>query len=282
MTTAIRREAPHHNTLTCVKDYNCWLPDCRDRYKAYQRTRYHAITAGTWEPLVDAAPVRQHLTRLYAAGFSPNRIGELTGLPYETVIGFTQVHGFSGKRRSRKRRCNPETAAKILAVQPGEHLPGKTDATGTQRRIQALVAAGWPLSHLGPRFGLSERTTGALLTQDRVYGRTAEKVTRVYNELADQKPAKHGISRRSITRSKARAQRNRWATVGYWATRADAIDDPHFTPDYKVTKAEMLAEETRWLIETVGLTRTEAAERLGKDRSYIDQVLGQTELKAAA
>lgn len=282
MTTAIRREAPHHNTLTCVKDYNCWLPACRDRYKDYQRTRYHGIADGTWEPLVDAAPVRQHLASLYSAGFSPYRIGELAGLPYETVIGFTQVHGFSGKRRSRKRRCNPETAAKILAIQPGEHLPGKTDATGTQRRIQALVAAGWPLSHLGPRFGLSERTTGALLTQDRVYGRTAGAVIRVYNELADQKPEKHGVTRRSITRSKARAQRNRWATIAYWSTRADAIDDPHFTPDFKVTQAEILAEETRWLIETAGLTRTEAAERLGKHRSYIDRVLGQTDLKAAA
>ncbi|MFI2349742.1 hypothetical protein ACH492_22345 [Streptomyces sp. NPDC019443] len=274
MATATRT-APHHDKLTCVKHYGCLRPECRDRYKAYQRDRYHSRTAGTWQPLIDAEPVRLHLLALYAVDFTPVRVSELSGLPFETVIGFTRAYGNTGYRKARKRRCTPEVAAKILAITPDTAMPGVVDATGTSRRIQALVAAGWPMKYLGPRFGCSERTAGSLIGQDRVYGRTAQAVADVYEQLAGEKPQKHGISPRSASRARIHAARRRWATVAYWAGRPDAIDDPHFTPDYGITRAEIVAEEAHWLITTAGLTRTAVAERLGIARCYVDRALAE-------
>jgi hypothetical protein len=285
MTTAIRREAPHHNNLTCVKHYGCQLPECRDRFKAYHRNRYHSRAAGTWQPLVDAEPVRQHLLNLYAADFGPVRVSELANLPYATVIGFTRVHGNSNEPRARKRRCTPEVAAKILAITPDTATPGCVNATGTRRRVQALVAAGWPMSHLALRFGLSERAASSFLTQDRVYGRTAKAVAEAYQQLAGVKPEKRGVSATSALRARKRAAQRRWATVAYWADRMDVIDDEHFEPLYGVSRREIVAQDAHWLMTTNGLDKSAAAERLGVDKSYIDHAFRdhpQYALKAAA
>lgn len=277
----IIRDAPHHNTLTCVKDYGCLLPGCRDRYKAYQRNRYHARVAGTWQPLVDAEPIRQHILTLHAAGITDVRISELANLPFATVAGFTRIHGTTNNRRARKRRCTTEVAAKVLAITTDEATPTCVDATGTRRRIQALVAAGWPMVHLAPHFGLAVRTVIALINQERIYARNAKVVAEAYLRLTAMRPDRNGVSRRSVTRARNLAANRRWANKTYWADRMDVIDDPHFTPEYGLTRAELLAEEARWLIETGGLTRTQAAERLHKDRSYIDRVLG-ADYEAAA
>ncbi|MEU9611827.1 hypothetical protein AB0D56_09780 [Streptomyces sp. NPDC048209] len=280
MTTAVRKEAPHHNNLTCIKDYNCRLPECQERHRAYRRACYQSKVAGTWQPLVDAEPVRQHLMELYAAGFSTRRVAALAGVPFETVSGFTRALTHSTRRRARKRRCTREVKAKLLAISVDRGLPGKVNALGTQRRIQALVAAGWPMSHLGLRFGLTDRSAAGILRQSQIYGRTATTVIKVYDDLASKRPERNGVSRKSAKRARLLASKRRWATVTYWADRLDVIDDPHFTPEYKIPQAQLLADEARWLITTAGLTRDEAAEHLRKNRTYIDQVLAEPEVTA--
>lgn len=272
MTTAVR-EAPHHDKLTCVKHYGCRRPECVDRFRAYQRERYHGRTAGTWAPLVDAEPVRQHLLALYAADFTPARISELTGLSFQTVVGFVRMHGYNGQRRARKRRCTREVAAKILAITPDTAKPGHVDATGTVRRLQALVAAGWPMGHLGPRISVSCRTVRALIRQERCYGSTADAVIRVFDALKGEDPAKYGIDRRTITRSRNYAKKRRWATVQYWSDRMDVIDDPHFQPLYGITKRQIVAQDAHWLMTEGRLDRETAAARLGVSKSYIDHAL---------
>ena len=270
---ATDREAPHHNKLTCVKHYQCKLPECVERYRAYQRDRYHGRVAGTWQPLEDAEPVRQHILTLHAAGFTNVRISELTRLPFETVIGFTRTYGNSGYRKARKRRCTREVAARILALDPATAKPGITDATGTRRRLQALVAAGWPMEHLGPRISLSCRTVRALIRQERVYGRTAEAVVQLFDELKNARPERRGVTRASAARSRTYAKARNWPTIGYWATRMDVIDDPDFVPEYGLTRAEVIAQEAQWLMKEGGLDRAGAAERLGVHKSYVDQAL---------
>lgn len=269
MTTAVR-EAPHHNKLTCVKHYGCRLPECVERYRTYQRERYHGRVAGTWQPLIDAEPVRQHILELQAADFTIVRISELSGLPFETVVGFTRTYGNSGCRKSRKRRCTPEVAAKILAITPDVAKPGITDATGTRRRLQALVAAGWPMEHLGLRIHMSNQAARSLIRRERVYGRTAQAVTRLYDELKDQKPEKHGIDRRSVTRARSHAKSRNWPTIAYWADRMDVIDDPHFEPMYGLTRREIIAHDAHELIRFGGLSRAAAAERLGVSKAYVE------------
>jgi hypothetical protein len=268
--TTATRQPPNHETLTCVKHYGCLRPECIERHRTYQRERYRSRTAGTWKPLIEAEPVRQHILKLYAAGFSPTRIGELAGIPSETVIGFVRAYGFNGYRKGRKQRCTPEVAAKILAIAPDAAKPGIADATGTRRRLQALVAAGWPMQHLGPRIGVSERTVRALVHQERVYGRTAEAVTKMYEQLAGEKPEQHDVSRISANRARSYAAKRRWATVKYWTERMDAIDDKHFEPMYGLTRREIIAQDANLIMRTTGLDKAAAAARLGVDKSYVD------------
>lgn len=272
MSTATR-QPPNHNKLTCVKHYGCLRPECRERYKTYQRNRHHSRAAGTWQPLIDAEPIRQHLLTLYAADFTPVRISKLVDLPFETVVGFTRSYGYRAGRKARKRRCTPEVAAKILAVTADQATPGRVNATGTQRRLQALVAAGWPMTHLGPRFGVSPRTAISLMTQERVYGRTAEAAARLYEQLVGERPEKHGVSRTSAKRARKLAAKHRWATAAYWADRMDVIDDPDFEPLYGVTRSEQIAQDAHWLITAGGLDRDQAAARLEVSRFSIDRAL---------
>jgi len=264
------RQPPHHDKLTCVKHYDCKRPECLDRYRAYQRERYHGRVAGTWQPLVDAEPVRQHILALQAADFTIVRISELAGLPFETVVGFVRAYGISGYRKARKRRCTSEVAAKILAITPETARPGVVDATGTIRRIQALVAVGWPMEYLGPRVDLSARTTRALLHQTRVYGRTADAVARLFGDLKDAKPEKHGVERRIANRARAHGKRRNWAPPSYWVDRMDVIDDPHFEPMYGITRREIVAHDAGELMRVSGLDKVAAAERLGVSKSYIE------------
>jgi hypothetical protein len=256
--------------LTCVKHYGCRLPECVERHRAYQRNRYHSRTAGSWQPLVDAEPVRQHILDLQAAGLTTLRISELSGLTFETVVGFVRAYGRTRYRKARKRRCTPEVAAKILAIQPETATPGRVDATGTVRRLQALVACGWPMYHLGPRINISCRTVRAIVRQERVYGRTADAVARLYDELQDAKPEKHGIDRTSAVRARSYAKARQWAPVSYWATRMDVIDDPDFQPLYGVTRREIVAQDAHELIRYSGLDRQAAADRLGVSKAYVE------------
>src|SRR3546814_9516231 len=69
------------------------------------------------------------------------------------------------------RRAADLFAAKILAVDPAAS-PARVDATGSRRRIQALVAAGWPLLHIGRQWGLNPQRPEQILRQDHVYAST--------------------------------------------------------------------------------------------------------------
>lgn len=269
MTT--RTEAPHHNKLTCYTDYNCRLPECVERYRAWDRNRCRAHTDGTWQSLIDAEPVRQHLLKLYAANITIHRVATATGLTYLAVRSFT--HHEYGNRRPRRRRCTPATAAKILAVTPSNITSGRIDATGTLRRIRALVAIGWPLERIGPHASLSAENMSALAHRKYVLASTARNVAAAYELLRDQKPAKHGVDKRNITRARKRAAANRWAPPSYWDQYPDCIDDPHFTPEYKVTRGEILATEARWLIDTAGLNHDATADRLGISKEHLYQTL---------
>lgn len=268
MTTAVR-QPPHHRTLTCYTDYRCRLPECVARFNAYDRTRRRAQAAGTWQPLVDAEPIRKHLLALHAAGITIHRVATLTGLTDTAIRSFTQHASAKNRRRH---RATHETAAKILAISLDTATPGYVDATGTRRRLHALVAIGWPLEVVATYVGVSQRNIWSLTQRNKVRATTARNVADVYGELCNEKPTRNGVSKWHAKQARNRASARRWPTPTYW-DETGGIDDPDFIPDYKVTQAEILAEEAHWLITTAGLTRGQVAERLGKHRSYIDRVL---------
>jgi hypothetical protein len=251
------RQPPHHENTVCVQWYSCRLPSCRDRFYARRR----AIRAGLIQPariLVDAAPVRQHILDLQEAGLSISCIARQAGLAHTTVGNFLRPR--PSARRGLQRQTTPETAAKILAVRP-------VTTIGTMRRIQALIAIGWPARKIAA--GVSNRWLFDLRPDTVIHATYAEKIITAYGELRHRKPEKHGVHAGHARRSRERAKTNRWPTPRYWDQHADDIDDPHFEPLYRVTRREIVAQDAHWLMRS-GLDKNAAAQRLGVDKSYIE------------
>ncbi|MGQ5576277.1 hypothetical protein [Streptomyces sp. ECR3.8] len=266
MTTA-DRQPPHHNNLTCYTDYKCRLPECVERYNAWGRERGRAITNGTWQPLLDAEPVRQHLLNLHAAGITIHRVARLTGMQYRSVRNFTQ-HDY-GNAAPRRRRVTREVAEKLLAITVEEHTPGHVSPVGTLRRFRALAAIGWPTLHTARRAGLHPSNRNSMFRYETIRATTAQRVAEAYDEMRHQEPARHGVSATSIKRAKLQAERGRWAPPAYW-DETGAIDDPDFEPMYGLTRREIIAQDAHWIMTTLNVGRAAAAERLGVSKAYID------------
>lgn len=271
MTTTTRREAPHHNNLTCYTDYQCRLPDCVERYNARNRERIRARKAGTYNAFTNAEPVRRHLIRLQQAGMGADSIATAAGVHKQSILEFLRPTPTQG--RGRRQRTTPATAAKILAVTPDNRTNGRINATGTIRRIQALVALGWPVTHIARHAGLANANATEIMQRQYVYVATAKTIAATYNQLRTKRPEKNGVTKPHVAVAKNRAARQRWAPPKYWDQHPDAIDDPGFEPMHGILRAEIIAQDARWLIATGGLDRGQAAERLGVSRSYIDRAL---------
>ena len=260
MTTAVR-QPPTHTNSTCVKWHDCHRPDCRERYNSRRR----AIKAGLTQPrtLIDAEPIRQHILELQDLGLTPTRIARLAGMSHTNICDF--LHASPGQGRGRKRQVTPEIAAKILAVQP-------LTTTGTMRRIQALVAAGWPIRQIAAHADVSVRWIVNLHPGVTVNLVTAKKIAAAYEELRHLNAEKHGVWPGHVKRSKRRAKDNRWPPPTYWADRTDDMDDPHFEPMYGRTRGELLAADGRELL-SLGIGIEQAAERLNVTRNHLQQEL---------
>ncbi|MCX4801735.1 hypothetical protein OG594_08735 [Streptomyces sp. NBC_01214] len=267
------REAPHHNNSTCYTEYRCRQLECVERYNARNMERIRARKAGTWIQLIDAEPVRQHLLQLHAAGIRPGWIAATTGLSIQTLRDFVQPH--PNRNRGRKQRTSPETAAKILAVTEENHLRGRVDGLGTRRRIQALVRVGWPMNHIAAHAGISQAYISVLMRRDVIFGSTAKAVADTYDHISKRNPPAN-ISAAQVKRARNWAAAEGWPPPKYWAKFPDAIDDPHFTPEYGMTKPELRAEEARWLVTTAGVPRNEVAARLGMTFGEVDDALAYT------
>ncbi|MFK0222161.1 hypothetical protein ACIQWN_28725 [Streptomyces vinaceus] len=270
---------PPHGSLSRHKWHGCKCRTCYDGYNEWARQHKALKRGDTYNALIDAEPVRQHLLRLEAAGISTTKVAKYLGCHPSNVISFVKP---TGAGRPRRRRTTPEHAARILAVTVADLLPGTVDATGTRRRIQALAAIGWPLRHLGPIIGVSPAWVDDLVKKDVTSGQTAHAVRQAYERLSRSNPERHGVSKVSAQRARRRAANLRWPTPKYWAKFPDAIDDPHFTPEYGMTKPQRLAEEAVWMVTVAGVPRTEAAARLGLTFGEVDEALTRNDMRKAA
>lgn len=99
--------------------------------------------------------------------------------------------------------------------------PGYVDGTGTRRRVQALIAIGWPAHRLGAEMGLADgKSVRQLGHGHKVTPPVAARVSRLYERLS-MTPGPSAISRR-------RAQAAGWAPPLAWEHRD--IDDPKARP----------------------------------------------------
>lgn len=198
---------------------------------AYERNRRRQRAYGTWQPYVNAEPVRTHVRQLMAYGLGWERIASQAGVSRGTVEKL--LYGAAYRGAGPSKRIRPETADKILALQPaaGRLASGiGTGATGTHRRLQALVAAGWPQTRLAERLGMHRANFGRTIRNPHVHMSTERAVRDLYDELWRTDPRDHGVTDRWYSHARRHARDNHWAPVGCWDD--DTIDDPAAFPDW--------------------------------------------------
>lgn len=209
----------------------CRCELCGAAVRAIDRRRYRMIAYGQWQPFVDAEPVRRHVRALMAYGVGWMRIARLVGVPQSTVEKL--LYGDPRRGQAPSKRIRPETAERLLALSPSPDLldsAASVDGTGTRRRLQALVAAGWPQRQLAVRLGIDPSNINRTIRDERVYAGTDRAARALYDDLWNEDPVRHGVRAQSVSLARSCARRNGWAPVGAWDD--DTIDDPAAEPDW--------------------------------------------------
>lgn len=214
-----------HGTRGCYVQ-GCRCADCREANRLYYHKTNRQKVYGVWQPdRVPAHDVRAHVDWLRANGMGYRAVAANAGVARSTIAGLYKSRR-TGQRREFVRR---ETAQLILNVSFDSRLGIRVDATGTRRRLQALIAVGWSNSQLAQRLGWNRSNFISLLTGNAVRKSTEMKVRRLYDELWDQRPsAETRWDRAAITRSLRRAATHGWAPPMAWDD--DTIDDPMAEP----------------------------------------------------
>lgn len=143
------------------------------------------------------------------------------------------------------------------------------------------MAAGWTQARLADRLGLERANMGALMRRPRVHAATARAVSGLYDQLWNAPPpGRSSQERGAANRARRYAAARGWALPGAWDD--DDIDDPVAGPaagwrrqDRRTTRPGVeLAADARELAG-YGLTREQAAERLGVPKNTLDQCLAR-------
>lgn len=220
-----------HGTRAKYVVDKCRCTPCKDANRKAENHRYRQQAYGRWEPYIDAAPARAHVRMLMDYGIGWKRIAEMAGVGRGTVEKL--LYGARHRGMEPSKGLRPETARRLLAVQPeGARLGGgvSVDATGSHRRIRALVAAGWPQAQLADRLGMQRSNFGKTMRSERVLASTERAVRNLYDQLWRADPRDHGVTPQGCSRARNYARTQQWAPVGAWDD--DTIDDPAAAPDW--------------------------------------------------
>lgn len=220
----------HGTRVAYVKD-RCRCRACT----AANTTRSHEIARakamGRWRPYIDISPVRAHLADLRAAHVGYRQIARTAGTSTGHIREIAATSTRSGGRPP-SARIRATLAARILAIRPGSLSPSPNatvPALGTRRRIQALVAIGWPLAELAARLRRDISSLESILGATLVAVRTARAVEQLYDTIWDQHPAATTPEQcNAVTSARQRAAEADWAPPLAW----DDIDtDQRPAPD---------------------------------------------------
>lgn len=158
---------------------------------------------------VAAEPTSEQLRSLLDQGASHRAIARALGASQAGIANITT---------GRQRFVESWTATHVAALTLPDVIPYETTgfpATGTLRRIQALLAIGWTHTHLTRFTGVD--TAGVLHESPRrVSARTHHAVTAAYEE--------HALTLGPSAVNRSRSCRNGWAPPLAWDE--DTIDDP--------------------------------------------------------
>jgi hypothetical protein len=212
----------------------------------------------------DAAPAAAHVRTLLAAGWNLRQISDAADCAPRVV---------SYLAHDRQATTRKDIAERILAISPHPApAPAQyVDATGTVRRVRALVTMGYTLRQLSAEIGIWPANLARIARGElaQVTVGTADATAGVYRRLG----RRPGPSRTAA----ARARRDGWHSPLAWG---DDIDDPAVHPDTAETpgpelKRDELAAQRReeiWLLATAGADNDEIALRVGVAPSTVQGV----------
>jgi len=236
--------------------YGCRQSCCRAAATADENRRSRLAAYGRpTTNLVDAEPVRQHVLRLKAAGFSVKALAEHTGVGQANIQRL--VYGYPSANRKPAKRIRPETAAALLAARADmDSLPGFAliDSAGTRRRAMSLALLGHSLSWQGAQVGYrKEHYLRAVVAGPTVTAAFACKVRGLYDAWWD-RPSE---SPRAV-----------W--VRQWAERSGALPPAAWDDDLiDLPEADLQAELSRRVdaMDDAELRRCSSAYKSDGDRT---------------
>jgi hypothetical protein len=192
--------------------------------------------------------------------------------------------GYQAHRRAGETTCAPCRAAAAADRRyrvAFNYLTGGQrmliDATGTRRRVRALVRIGWPTSELAARLGVSFQNVYDYTIRDKVRRSTAAKVAALYDELS----MLPGPSSSASIRARSKG----WPPPLAWDD--DEIDDPAARPAHNAHgevegRPRDVELENRVLVLTrAGLSAAEIALRLGTNKRRVTRIRSRARREAA-
>lgn len=190
----------------------------------YLKRRELAMERDEWQPFADFAPVHAHIETLREAGMPLATIARLAGTDRNYLIKLLSDPPARLRTRFARRLTAVVPQAPIDVVDGGALI----DATGTRRRVQALMTLGWTVVQIAAEAGLNAGALGRVLRRNRVHAGTARAVRDAYRAMWDRlPPCETRYERVSVTRTRGRAARLGWAPPLAWD---DDIDDPAASP----------------------------------------------------
>lgn len=232
---------PHkHGTRTAYVKDECRCRDCMDANTAASHTASREQTFGRWQPYIDAAPVREHIADLRRSGVGLTRIAKLanTSLSHIRALVSTDPSG-----QPTTVRVRPSTADRILAIEASaaSSAPGaRVDATGTRRRLQALMAIGWPLQAIAAHLGRTAANLGRSMDRASINAETARQIAELYELIWNKRPPQTTAAQRTASaKARGHAQQQGWLPPLGW----DDIDnDPDPDPGPPTNSVEDIDE----------------------------------------
>ncbi|MFF2773382.1 hypothetical protein ACFVU3_00600 [Streptomyces sp. NPDC058052] len=257
-----------HGSPTWVFTKKCRCEICRAAKNAYQRQVYRLRGYGTWQPYIDATPTYRHLNALHDAGISYSQIAEQSGLHDGHVRQIA-----SGQSKQVRR----ETEATVLALTVEGMQRKVLPVTGSARRLQALVAIGWPFTTLATYIGQNPRGISRINYQPYIFRSTADAIVATYAQLRDETPEDHGVSLVGAQKSRALARRRGWPDPVWWEDYGH-IDDPEFDPaaaEQGLSRNELgdLRREEIAHLGSYGLSDDVIGARVGLSAKHVREVL---------
>ncbi|MFJ8929302.1 helix-turn-helix domain-containing protein [Streptomyces sp. NPDC102364] len=198
----------------------CYQRGCRDagcelaNYRYMSRLRLERARGK--RRTVDAAQTIAHTERLLARGWSHRQIANAANIGDRTV----------GEMLAHRERVLATTARAILAIEISDppQAPRYVPILGSQRRLQALVAFGWPFADIARHIGFDALSIARIAqgANPNVLHTTAMTINRTYRHLS----CTPGPS----VRARNYAKKHGWHGPLAW----DDIDDPKANPEVEL------------------------------------------------